>query len=69
MLQPIDKSLVEKIHTLVGDGVKTVDEMKIITCDIMSRMTYLLVRILHQSQTGLSSQGFGYKKSHVQGNC
>ena len=28
MLQPIDKSLVERIHTLVGEDVKTVDEMK-----------------------------------------
>ena len=28
MLQPIDKSLVQKIHTLVGEGVKKVDEMK-----------------------------------------
>ena len=28
MLQPIDKSLAEKIHILVGEGVKTVDEMK-----------------------------------------
>lgn len=28
MLQPIDKSLVEKIHTLVDEGVKRVDEMK-----------------------------------------
>ncbi|XP_044184525.1 uncharacterized protein LOC122964756 [Acropora millepora] len=28
MLQPIDRSLVEKIYTLVGEGVKTVDEMK-----------------------------------------
>lgn len=28
MLQPIDKSLVQKIHALVGEGVKTVEEMK-----------------------------------------
>jgi len=28
MLQPIDKSLVQKIHTLVGEGVETVDGMK-----------------------------------------
>ena len=28
MLQPIDRNLVEKIYTLVGEGVKTVDEMK-----------------------------------------
>ena len=28
MLQPIDKSLVEKIHTVVDEGVKRVDEMK-----------------------------------------
>ena len=28
MSQPIDKSLVKKIYTLVGVGVKTVDEMK-----------------------------------------
>ena len=28
MLQPIDKRLVQKIHTLVGEGVKKVDEMK-----------------------------------------
>ena len=28
MLQPIDKSLVDKIQILVGEGVKTVDEMK-----------------------------------------
>ena len=28
MLQPIDKSLVQKIHTLFDEGVKTVDEMK-----------------------------------------
>ena len=28
MLQPIDKSLVQKIDTLVDEGVKTVDEMK-----------------------------------------
>ena len=28
MLQPIDKSLIQKIHTLVGEGIKRVDEMK-----------------------------------------
>ena len=28
MLQPIDKGLVDKIQILVGEGVKTVDEMK-----------------------------------------
>lgn len=28
MLQPFDKSLVQKIHTLVGEGIKRVDEMK-----------------------------------------
>ncbi|PFX25800.1 hypothetical protein AWC38_SpisGene9547 [Stylophora pistillata] len=28
ILQPIDKSLVQKIHALVGEGVKTVEEMK-----------------------------------------
>lgn len=28
MLQPIERSLVEKIYTLDGEGVKTVDEMK-----------------------------------------
>ena len=28
ILQPIDKRIVNKIETLVGEGVKTVDEMK-----------------------------------------